>query len=67
VQPVYVAADGTATAVTYELNKTVPSNAIFTDTVTTATTTGSGNAITSISATNGQITATKGTTFLTTH
>ena len=37
----------------------------FTDTVTTVTTTGSGNAITSITASNGIITATKGSTFLT--
>ena len=35
----------------------------FTDTVTTVTTTGSGNAITAITASNGVITATKGTTF----
>ena len=39
----------------------------FTDTVTTVTTSGSGNAITAISASNGAITATKGTTFLTSH
>lgn len=31
-QPVYIASDGTATATTYELNKTVPSDAVFTDT-----------------------------------
>ena len=36
------------------------------NTVTTVTTTGSGNAITSITATNGAITATKGSTFKTT-
>ena len=30
-QPVYIAADGTATATTYELNKTVPADAVFTD------------------------------------
>lgn len=45
----------------------VPANAVFTDTVTTATTTGSGNAVTAISATNGALTVTKGTTFLTSH
>lgn len=45
----------------------VGSSPKFTDTVTTVTTTGSGNAITAISATNGAITATKGTTFLTSH
>ena len=39
----------------------------FTDTVTTVSTTGSGNAVTAISASNGAITATKGTTFLTSH
>jgi len=33
-QGVYVASDGTATPMTYELNKTVPSNAVFTDTWT---------------------------------
>lgn len=35
----------------------------FTDTVTTVTTSGSGNAITAISASNGALTATKGSTF----
>lgn len=35
-----------------------------TDTVTTVTTTGTGNAITAISATNGAVTATKGSSFL---
>ena len=37
------------------------------NTVTTVETSGSGNAITSISATNGKVTATKGSTFLTAH
>lgn len=45
----------------------VPANAVFTDTVTTATTSGSGNAVTAISASNGALTVTKGTTFLTQH
>ena len=31
-QPVYINASGVATAVTYELNKTVPADAVFTDT-----------------------------------
>lgn len=44
-------------------NVTVGSSPKFTDTVTTVTTTGSGNAITAITASNGVITATKGTTF----
>ena len=48
---------------------TVGSNPKFTDTntVTTATTTGSGNAVTAITASNGALTVTKGTTFLTSH
>lgn len=37
-----------------------------TNTVTTATTTGSGNAVTAITASNGALTVTKGSTFLTT-
>ena len=45
----------------------VPSGAKFTDTVTTATTTGSGNAVTAVTASNGALTVTKGTTFLTSH
>ena len=43
----------------------VGNNPKFTDTVTTVTITGSGNAITSMTASNGAITATKGSTFLT--
>ena len=48
---------------------TVGSNPKFTDTntVTTATTTGSGNAVTAVTASNGALTITKGTTFLTAH
>lgn len=42
-------------------------NVPWTDTVTTVSTSGDGNAITAISASDGQITATKGATFLTTH
>jgi len=45
----------------------VPSGSKLTDTVTTVTTTGNGNAITAISATNGAIAATKGSTFLTSY
>ena len=41
----------------------VPSGAKFTDTVTTATTTGTGNAVTAITASNGALTVTKGSTF----
>ena len=46
-------------------NVTVGSSPKFTDTITTVSTSGSGNAITSITASNGAITATKGSTFLT--
>lgn len=49
----------------HAVNKDVPSNAVFTDTVTTVSTTGSGNAVTAISASNGALTVTKGSTFLT--
>ena len=106
-QPVYLN-NGTITAGTYELNKTVPADAVFTDTtytdfvgsgasaasglvpkpsttagttkylredgswevppndntVTTATTSGSGNAVTAITASNGALTVTKGDTFV---
>ena len=41
-QPIYVNGNGVATACTYELNKTVPADALFTDTVYTHPTT-SGN------------------------
>ena len=51
----------------HSIEADVPSNAVFTDTVTTATTTGSGNAVTAITASNGALTVTKGTTFLTQH
>lgn len=51
----------------HTVESNVPENAKFTDTVTTVTTTGSGNAITSISSTDGVVTATKGSTFLTAH
>lgn len=44
---------------------TVGSSPKFTDTITTATTSGSGNAVTAISASNGALTVTKGSTFLT--
>lgn len=46
---------------------TVGSSPKFTDTITTATTTGSGNAVTAITASNGALTVTKDTTFLTSH
>ena len=47
-----------------KLSGTVPSGC-YTNTVTTATTTGSGNAVTAVTASNGALTITKGTTFQT--
>lgn len=41
----------------------IPSDAVFTDTVTTVSVTGSGNAITDITASNGALTAEKNQTF----
>lgn len=46
---------------------TVGNSPKFTDTVTTVTVTGNGNAVTSGTAANGVVTLTKGTTFLTSH
>ena len=43
-QPVYVNASGVATATTYELNKTVPADAVFTDTTYSAFTGATGSA-----------------------
>ena len=61
--PVYFS-NGKPTACTYSLNKTVPSDAVFTDHITTATVTGAGNAVTDVSAdANGDLTITKGSTF----
>jgi len=49
----------------HTVNADVPSGAKFTDTVTTVTITGSGNAVTAISASNGSLTAAKDATFAT--
>lgn len=51
----------------HTVSSDVPANAVFTDTVTTVAATGTGNAVTDLSATNGAITATYGATFLTEH
>lgn len=51
----------------FTIGKSVPSDAKFTDTVTTATTSGSGNAVTAVTASNGALSVTKGSTFLTSH
>lgn len=45
----------------------VGSSPQFTDHITTVTNSGSGNAVTAISASNGALTVTKGSTFLTSH
>ena len=61
-----VVTDGTAGGIKssgYTIAKSVPSDAKFSDTVTTVTTSGSGNAVTSITASNGALTVTKGSTF----
>lgn len=67
-----VITDGTAGGIKssgYTIAKSVPSNAVFTDHITTVTSSGSGNAVTAISAdANGALTVTKGSTFsLSTH
>lgn len=66
-QPVYIDANGVATATGYTLAQSVTTSSKLTDTVTTATTSGSGNAVTAITANNGALTVTKGSTFLTSH
>ena len=67
-QPVYFPSSGSnqgkPVAIDYTIEKSVPSNAKFTDTVTTVSITGSGNAITTMSASNGAITATKDSSFI---
>lgn len=47
----------------HTVESNVPANAKFTDTITTVTTTGTGNAVTAISASNGALTVTKGATY----
>lgn len=52
----------------YQINGvTVGTSPKFTDTVTTVSVTGTGNAVTAASASNGAVTLTKGATFLTAH
>lgn len=63
-QPIYLDSNGRPQIIGYTISKSVPSDAKFTDTVTTVTVTGDGNAITTMSATDGAITATKGSSFL---
>lgn len=65
--PIYMN-NGVLTALGYTIAKSVPSDAVFTDHITTATTSGSGNAVTSVTANgNGELTITKGATFLTSY
>lgn len=65
-KPVYFK-DGVPVEINHTIESSVPANAVFTDTVTTiaSTITGSGNAITSITANEGVLTLDKGTTFAT--
>jgi len=59
-KPVYTDANGNITACTYTLGQNVTSSSKLTDTVTTVTTSGTGNAVTNITASNGALTVTKG-------
>lgn len=59
-KPVYTDANGNITACTYTLGQNVTSSSKLTDTVTTVTTSGTGNAVTNITANNGALTVTKG-------
>jgi hypothetical protein len=64
------AASDTLGGIKVGTNLSIDSNGVLsaTDTVTTATTSGDGNAVTSITASNGALTVTKGSTFsLSTH
>ena len=66
-KPIYIDNNGYVQEINYTIQTSVPSGAVFTDHITTATTTGNGNAVTSITAdANGALTVTKGTTFSTT-
>ena len=56
-----------ATTVTSDSNGVITINSTDTNTITTVSTTGSGNAVTHITASNGALTVTKGSTFLTAH
>lgn len=49
----------------HTVEKDVPSDAKFTDTVTTVTVTGNGNALTAVTASDGALTFTRGATYLT--
>lgn len=60
-KPVYTDANGNITACTYTLAQNVTASSKLTDTVTTVSISGSGNAVTDISANNGALTVTKGT------
>ena len=69
-QPVYFRSDtghvGEVATIDYTIQSNVPANAIFTDHITSASTTGSGNAVTSVTAdSNGNLSVTKDITFIT--
>jgi len=54
-KPVYIAADGTATPISYEINKSVPSDAIFTDHYAWSDITGKPTKITLTGAVTGNV------------
>lgn len=59
--PVYISSCGEATAIGYTIQTSVPSGAVFTDHITTATDSGTGNVVTGVTAdANGALTVAKG-------
>ena len=65
-KPIYIDGSGYVQEIGYTIQASVPSGAIFTDHITSATTSGTGNAVTSITSdANGNLTVKKDTTFLT--
>lgn len=67
-KPIYIDSNGYVQESGYTINKSVPSDAKFTDHITSATTSGTGNAVTSITSdSNGNLTVKKDITFLTSY
>ena len=69
-RPVYFRSDsghvGEVAQIDYTIESNVPQNAIFTDHITSASTSGNGNAVTAITSdSSGNLSVVKGTTFLT--
>lgn len=59
-QGIYVKADGSASVMRYSVECDVPKDAVFTDTVTSVTTEGTGNVVVGLRSSEGQIIATLG-------